>query len=64
MRGEIKFWDDKRGFGFIKIPAEQRDVSFTSPPWRTGRRSWATWWSLKSETTSEPASKRRTASVW
>ena len=26
MRGEIKFWDDKRGFGFIKIPAEQRDV--------------------------------------
>ncbi len=26
MRGEIKFWDDKRGFGFIKIAGEQKDV--------------------------------------
>ncbi len=26
LRGEIKFWDDKRGFGFIKLPGEQKDV--------------------------------------
>jgi cold shock protein len=26
MRGDIKFWDDKRGFGFIKIAGEQKDL--------------------------------------
>jgi cold shock protein len=26
MRGEIKFFDDKRGFGFIKIAGEQKDL--------------------------------------
>jgi cold shock CspA family protein len=26
MRGTIKWWDDKRGFGFIKVPGEQKDV--------------------------------------
>ncbi|MET4238001.1 hypothetical protein [Bradyrhizobium sp. RT10b] len=61
--GEVKNWNDERGFGFLRVEGTCLRMPQPSRVARPGSKS-ALMWPLTSESTSEPASRWPLMSGW